>query len=131
MKLIIAGGRDYHFTQDDYDRLDALHGAEIYVTEVVSGGATGADRCGEIWAKDQRIPIIQFMADWVQYGPRAGPVRNAKMAAHADAVALFPGGSGTASMRSEALKYGLMIFDFSNRMTVRINVSSPLATPDV
>jgi hypothetical protein len=46
MKLIIAGGRDYKFTKSDLEKLDSIEG----ITEVVSGGARGADKCGEIWA---------------------------------------------------------------------------------
>lgn len=43
MKLIIAGGRDYTFSAEDFARLDAL---PITVSEVVSGAATGADAGG-------------------------------------------------------------------------------------
>ncbi len=112
MKLIIAGGRDYHFTAQDIARLDALH-AETPVSEVVSGAAPGADRCGELWAISKALPIKQFPADWVKHGRSAGPKRNAKMAAYADAVALFPGGKGTASMRSLAKTAGLKVFEIS------------------
>jgi hypothetical protein len=40
MKTIIAGGRHYRLTDEDYDFLDTLG-----ITEVVCGGATGADEC--------------------------------------------------------------------------------------
>lgn len=109
MKLIIAGGRDYQLTQDDYTKLDTI---KARVEVVVSGGATGADRCGEIWARRNKLPLKIFPADWKQYGKKAGPIRNMQMAEYADAVALFPGGSGTESMRTESLKRGLEIFDF-------------------
>jgi predicted Rossmann-fold nucleotide-binding protein len=36
------------------------------------------------------------------------------MAEYADAVALFPGGRGTASMRKEAEKAGIEVYDFSS-----------------
>jgi predicted Rossmann-fold nucleotide-binding protein len=35
------------------------------------------------------------------------------MAEYAEAVVLFPGGRGTASMRREAEKAGIQIYDFS------------------
>jgi hypothetical protein len=105
MKLIIAGGRDYLFSQEDRDFLDGLTG----ITEVVSGGASGADAEGEKWARAQGIPIRVFKADWKTHGRGAGPRRNIEMAAYADAVALFPGGKGTDSMRREARKRGLQI----------------------
>ena len=108
MKLIIAGGRDYVFSQNDIDRLNAVEG----VTEVVSGGAPGADSGGEAWATEADIPVKRFPADWKSHGRAAGPVRNRKMAEYADAVALFPGGRGTASMQKEAVKHNLVIFDW-------------------
>jgi hypothetical protein len=36
------------------------------------------------------------------------------MAAYADALALFPGGKGSASMVREAIRAGMQIFDFTN-----------------
>lgn len=108
MKLIIAGGRDYSFSQNDIDRLNAIEG----ITEVVSGGAPGADSGGEAWATTAGIPVKRFLADWKSYGRAAGPIRNRKMAEYADAVALFPGGRGTASMQKEAAKQNLVVFDW-------------------
>lgn len=109
MRLIIAGGRDYKFTETDKSQLDKLVGE---VTEVVSGGATGADREGEKWAAGWKIFVTQFPADWRTHGRAAGPIRNRAMAEYADAVALFPGGKGTENMHKEAVKAGLKIYDF-------------------
>ncbi len=108
MKLIIAGGRDYRFTSKDIERLNTLEN----ITEVVSGGAKGADTEGEHWAREQSIPIKVFKADWNQYGRGAGPKRNQAMADYADAVALFPGGKGTENMFKHAQKIGLVIYDW-------------------
>ena len=107
MKLIIAGGRDYRFSQEDKDFLNSLEG----IDEVVSGAATGADAQGEEWAKSKGLPVSRFPADWKAHGRGAGPRRNIEMAEYADAVALFPGGRGTDSMRREAQKRGLRIFN--------------------
>lgn len=107
MKLIIAGGRQYSLGYRDFDKLDDIEG----VTEVVSGGAAGADRSGEGWARNRGIPIRIFPANW-SLGKRAGMLRNREMAEYADAVALFPGGNGTESMAQEAAIRGLRIYDF-------------------
>jgi hypothetical protein len=107
MRLIIAGGRRYRLKAEDYRFLDSIED----VTEVLSGKASGADRCGEEWAKRKKIPVRLFPPDWKAFGKRAGPMRNAEMSLHADAVVLFPGGKGTASMAEEAEKAGLQIFD--------------------
>ncbi len=110
MKLIIAGGRNYQLTT-----YGALALNEIYAThavnEVVSGGAKGADAWGERWARSLNISIKRFPADWDKHGRAAGPIRNAEMAEHANALAIFPGGRGTASMLSLAAKHGLTVFD--------------------
>lgn len=107
MKLIIAGGRDYSLTAEDIRELDRMP-----ITEVVSGGATGADMSGEHYAEQRGLPVKKFMADWKSHGRGAGPIRNRLMADYADGVALFPGGRGTASMYAEAKKTGIEIFDF-------------------
>lgn len=112
MKLIIAGGRDYRLDDADYDKLDAIHERHP-VDEVVSGGAAGADACGEFWAWHRGIPVKRFPADWATHGLRAGPIRNEAMAAYADAVALFPGGRGTENMRRNAVAAGIEIFNYS------------------
>lgn len=107
MKLIIAGGRDYCLRPYDYTRLNRIRG----VTEVVSGGARGADACGELWASNRKIPVKRFVADWDGFGKRAGMLRNRQMAEYADAVVLFPGGRGTDNMFDVAKELGLKIFD--------------------
>lgn len=112
MKLIIAGGRYYRFTSYDIDRLDDLRSKNL-INEVVSGGASGADACGEEWAKERGIPVKRFPADWNKFGKAAGPIRNAQMADYANDVVLFPGGKGTDSMRKLAKLAGLVIHDFT------------------
>lgn len=111
MKLIIAGGRFQHLSEEQIAILDRIH-TEHGVTEVVSGGAKGVDSDGEAWAQSRGLPVKRFVADWRRFRRGAGPIRNRDMAAYADAVALFPGGSGTRGMRDLARKAGLTIFDF-------------------
>lgn len=109
MKLIIAGGRDYHITVKDVMRLNALN---LEITEIVSGCSAGADTGGECFAGIINRPIAKFPADWNKHGKAAGPIRNRQMAEYADAVVLFPGGRGTQSMFNEATKAGIQIFDW-------------------
>jgi predicted Rossmann-fold nucleotide-binding protein len=112
MKLIIAGGRDYAMTFQDHAALSAIN-ANLGVTEVVSGAASGADKGGEQWATAVGIPVKQFPADWNAHGRAAGPIRNGQMAEYADALAVFPGGRGTENMIKQAKAKGLLIFDFT------------------
>jgi hypothetical protein len=123
VKLIIAGGRDYN--PDECDYLDL----------VVSGGASGADKFGEFFAKQNGLPIKRFKAEWDNltaewsvikydrygrpYNAAAGPHRNKLMAEYADAVVLFPGGKGTTRMLEEATKAGIRIIDWRERCAAR------------
>lgn len=111
MKLIIAGGRDYWLTREDFAKLDAIHQLR-HVHEVVCGMAAGADACGYCWATFNGIAVVKFYPDWDGLGKRAGFVRNREMALYAEALAVFPGGNGTAHMVEQAQARGLNIFDF-------------------
>lgn len=105
MKTIIAGGRDYQMTAEDLRFLDTLT-----ITEVVCGGATGADEGGRDWAVWKGIPVKHFPADWPRHGRAAGPIRNRQMAEYADQLVIFPGGRGSANMLKTARELGLAIY---------------------
>jgi len=106
MRTIISGGRDYQMTTADYAFLDTL---KSRITEVVSGGAKGADEGGERWANKNGIPVKLFPANWDRNGAAAGPIRNRKMAKYAQALVVFPGGNGTFNMEMEAERRNLKI----------------------
>ncbi len=105
LRAVVAGGRNYFFSERDKQWLDTLP-----IGEVVSGCARGADSCGEEWANKRGIPVKRFPADWGTHGKAAGYLRNRQMAEYAEAAVLFPGGRGTASMMSEANRAGIKIF---------------------
>lgn len=111
MKLIIAGGRDYQLTEADYAKLNDLHHSHK-VALVISGTASGADSCGEFWAEVNNISVERHRPDWERWGKFAGILRNTDMAVAADALAVFPGGKGTANMLKQAQERGLRVFDF-------------------
>jgi len=104
MTTIIAGGRDYRLTDDDFRWLDTLG-----ISEVVTGGCRGVDQDAKEWAISRGIRGQEILADWENLGLSAGPRRNRQMALIAQQCALFPGGKGTASMEAEARKLGLKI----------------------
>lgn len=110
MRTIIAGGRDYNFNSKDEEFLDSIADS---ITEVVEGGATGADTCARYWATKRGIPTKTFHADWWRNGMAAGPIRNREMAEYAKngQCILFPGGKGTDSMCSIATSAGLKVID--------------------
>lgn len=109
MKVIIAGGRDF----DDYSQfVVGLDSAGFDITEVVSGGAAGADRMGEIWADFTKTLLTRFPADWVTHGKAAGPIRNQQMVDYADALIAFWDGTsrGTRDIIQRARKKGIPLF---------------------
>lgn len=116
MKVIIAGSRtffDYKMLCEYADFKLSNISDDI---EIVSGGAAGADRLGEKYAKDHGYSLHVFPADWDRYGRQAGYIRNVQMAEYADALIAFWDGrsKGTKHMIEEAkhkgLKIGIKIF---------------------
>ena len=59
MKVLICGGRDYSNYQDLKAVLD-----KFFITEIISGGARGADSLAIQYAKARRIPYREYPADW-------------------------------------------------------------------
>lgn len=111
-RLIIAGGRNTVMTQAQWDTLVSL---SDLIDEVVSGGASGIDSWGELFAGKMGLPCRRFDAQWEKYGPSAGPIRNGKMRDYANALAIFDGGSGSADMYNKAVEAGLWIWDFRTK----------------
>lgn len=111
MKVIIAGSRE-GFVLGDV--LDAYEQSGFIATEIVSGGARGVDRLGELLAYQKSIQVKQFIPDWDGFGKKAGHVRNREMGDYADAlIALWDGESkGTKGMIEYAEKKGLQVYVF-------------------
>lgn len=110
MKVIIAGSRNF----EDYSllksTLDCM--AEIYDDiEIISGGARGADRLGEQWARENSLKIHTFIPDWDGLGKSAGYRRNEDMAKFGDAAVCFWDGQsrGTEHMINLAKKHKLKL----------------------
>lgn len=84
MKVVIAGSRDIRDAKLVHDFIDR---SPFKITEVVSGGAAGVDRLGEVWAKDHNVPVKQFTPKYHALNPLVAPLlRNIDMAEYADAL---------------------------------------------
>ena len=108
MKVIIAGSRD---CTDMKILLEAIDESKFNISEVISGGARGADALGETWAKNNNIPLKIFPADW-NIGKSAGYIRNKQMAEYGNAlIALWNGESkGTNHMIEIAKNLNLKVY---------------------
>ena len=111
-KVIVAGCRDFA----DYELLKEK--CDFYLQNkkkedivIVSGHASGADALGERYAQERDFGLETYPADWKAHGRAAGPIRNAQMAAVADALIAFWDGKsrGTKNMIDTATKRGLKV----------------------
>lgn len=82
MKLAIIGSRDFYPTDIEKYIPDG-------VTEIVSGGARGADRAGANYAIRHGLPLKEFLPDYNKYGRSAPLKRNHLIAEYADCVLAF------------------------------------------
>lgn len=110
MKILVCGGRDYNDFARFWEVMDRLARKYGFV-HIISGGAKGADRMAEAWARDRAAMLSIYRADWSKLGRAAGPIRNQKMIDEGkpSLVVAFPGGAGTADMVSRAEKAGIEV----------------------
>jgi len=111
-RLLVAGGRDFYDYQFIERALDNWFNEKLAedpsVWEdgiiLVHGDASGVDRIAAQWAKYNLHIPEPHPADWNK-GKGAGPIRNAEMIESGlDYAILFPGGRGTANMKSQLVK---------------------------
>ncbi len=86
MRLGIIGSRNFN---DSELLKDVLFEFIFDTTLVVSGGARGADKLGENWAKAHGIDTLIFLPEWDKYGKRAGFIRNEDIILNSDQVVAF------------------------------------------
>lgn len=109
-KVVVAGSRNFN----DYELLKEqllfyLQRYDLSEVEIVSGGARGADKLGEIFAHEFNCKLSVQNADWDTHGKSAGYKRNAEMAAYSDGCIVFWDGisKGTKHMIDLAEREGL------------------------
>jgi hypothetical protein len=109
MKILVCGGRYYN----NANFMNATLNGFGHISEIIEGGASGADSLANIYADLHGIPVNQFKADWKKHGRAAGPIRNKQMLeeSHPDLVVAFEGGKGTANMINQARSLGVTVFN--------------------
>ncbi len=95
MKIAIIGSRTFN----NYDQMKKVLG-EHQVSLVVSGGARGADKLSEQYAKEKNIETLIFLAEWDKYGKSAGFIRNKKIVDNAEMVIAFWDGQSRGTKNS-------------------------------
>src|SRR5262249_41900095 len=111
-RIAIVGSRAY----PRLDLVEAFVASLPPGTVVLSGGARGVDTVAEIAARERRLEVVVFHADWARLGRKAGPTRNAEIVASADRVVGFWDGSsrGTLNTLGQALRAGLPVEVFDS-----------------
>lgn len=110
MKVIVCGGRNFSDEGAAFKALDRFH-KKHPIHLVISGGCSGADSIGALWASQNLIHCATVSPIW-ETGRSAGPRRNvAMLGLNPDAVIAFPGGSGTAHMVGEAKAAGINVWE--------------------
>lgn len=116
MNLAIVGSRDF----DDYELVDKLcaHLVERFdVCAIVSGGAKGADKLGERFARQYGLDMIVFKPDWQQYGKRAGYLRNIDIIEASNIVIAFWDG------QSKGTKHSIDIATKAKKFLIVVNTT--------
>jgi GH18 family chitinase len=85
-RVAVVGSRTF----TDYDLLcKTLDGVVSDGDEIVSGGAFGADKLAEQYAKSRNLNTIIYYPDWDTYGKSAGYLRNQQIVKDCDVLVAF------------------------------------------
>jgi hypothetical protein len=84
MKVAVIGSRTFKDYEEMKKTLSLLN-----ITQIISGGATGADTLSEQYAKEKGIPTVIFVPDWKNKGKSAGFIRNSDIVKEAELIVAF------------------------------------------
>ena len=111
MKVAVVGSRSFENFELMCEELDKLE-----ITEIISGGARGADSLAERYARDCEIKMTVIKPDWNRHGRAAGMLRNTDIVTGSDLVVAFYNGysRGTADSikKAKAMGKSLIIVRF-------------------
>jgi hypothetical protein len=120
MRVLVCGGRNYYDRGRVYQVLGSLRQQHGNLT-IIQGGAQGADEIARDWwqshwGQGREGQLMNYPAQWDQFGPAAGPIRNQAMLVDAkpDLVVAFPGGRGTLDMVTRARAAGVKVMEISH-----------------
>ncbi len=108
MKVLVCGSRSWHRTSLIHERLAKLPRG----TEIIHGGARGADEIAGEYARALGLTETIFLADWKRHGKKAGIIRNYEMLnQEPDLVLAFWDGKSTGTQHTidEAENRGIKV----------------------
>ncbi len=112
MSVIIAGSRDLEISTAELDLI--IKESKFEIKKLICGMCpSGIDAVAANWAKENKIPIEEYPAEWEKYGKSAGPRRNKLMTFKADKlIAIYKKNNltpGTKNMIDSAKKLTVFI----------------------
>ena len=112
MRLLVAGGRHLDDVTPIRRALERVH-AMGPITVIIHGGSGFLGIASEDWAREQRLHVVRYPANWREFGKRAESIRNAFMLADSrpDMILALPGGNDTRDLVSRALAARLAVVD--------------------
>ena len=111
INLAVVGSRtfdDYPKLKKEIDNICKQHGS---IAKIISGGANGADKLGELYAREHNIPTQIFIPNWNLHGKAAGIIRNRDIIFNSNMVIAFWDGKskGTKNSIDLAKSYNLEV----------------------
>ncbi len=102
MKIAVVGSRGLHLSEAQ------LKKHLFQATEIVSGGAKGADACAAAYAQQKGILLTEFLPQYQRFGRAAPLVRNRQIVDYADQIIAFWDGTsnGTRAVIDYAKRTG-------------------------
>jgi hypothetical protein len=112
LNVAVVGSRSFK----DYERLERKLRKLGKLNSLISGGAAGADKLAERYAREHKIKMVIHKPEWKHFKKAAGPTRNQTIVDEADVVVAFwdgnsPGTRDTIDKTNKARKR-LIVYPF-------------------
>ena len=88
MKLAIIGSRTFNNNELLNNKINEFYNIKN-ITKIISGGAYGADKLAEKFAKCNNIETEIYLPNWLKFGKSAGYIRNKLIIENCDEVIAF------------------------------------------
>ena len=114
--LAVSGSRHFNNYGQFSKAVDSVLAVIGRPELVISGECRGTDQMAELYCVEKNIPYEIFHAEWDVHGKKAGPLRNALLVKHADALIAFTlpdsrGTCGTIRLAREAGMEKVFVFE--------------------
>ena len=116
MRYGIIGSRSFL----NYDLLKSVL-VRHNISQIISGGAIGADSLAATFSKENDIPLVEYLPDYKKYGKKAPFVRNKLIVNSSDIIIAFWDLTSTGTKHSldyaKSKKIRSIVVDFSGNIS--------------